>query len=324
MKRYNTPLLGSHYGATIRLLGPHVPEPVLHPLAELEPIRNPFLPPEGTLPSQLRPTQRPAGALQRLQDRTQLLAGRQLQGRTQRLEPAFDCTRLLPERESDAWSNDMPSRLLPKVPASGRMVFGSFLIFAVLGAGGFAALYSAVHSDDAEIRVQNAAEESLEARGAAVPKAAPAIPLPPLEPTAALIPSSGSNAQTEPSKSAAAASRVDSGAQTAGAVAAMPGVPRHAVTGAATPFPARLEAAPAPKVVVHVEPAPVVPAYLSASHRVTHESDGPVSEDALLGSAHPAPPAPPPADSNGTARPAESNSVPSSVANSQNPDGPSK
>lgn len=321
MKRYNTPLLGSNYGATIRLLGPHVPQPVLHPLEELEPVPNPFLPP-GTAP---------------METRTKL----PLLGTTQRIEQEFDerrfdDPRVQRERESDTWSNDTPSRLLPKVPASGRMVFGSFLIFAVLGAGGFAALYSAVHSDDAEIREQNAAEEAQEARGAAVANAAPLIPAVPVEPAAPVLampptsaaPSAGANAvgasaaPSDGAKNLSAASHVDSGAQPPGASAAVqPSEPRRLAVAA--PAPAKFDAVPAPPkapVVVHVEPAPVVPPYMATSRRMTPDKDVPVSEDAVVGSGRPVQPSPDSHDESSQAAPRAAEPSTPPPGNGENPD----
>jgi hypothetical protein len=293
MKRNDPPRLGAHYGATIRLLGPSVPTPVFHPASELEPIRNPFLPPE------------PAPQAEEVVDAE--------------FESSSPDGEL--RRESDVWSNDAPSHRVTQTRTSGRMIAGSFLVFAVLGAGGFAALYSAVHAHDSTNRARYAADDS---RGTMAPAnengGVPAIPPPgpssaPLpEPSPALAAeTAGAAAET-----AGAAARIDSGAPTLGAAATPTSARAEARHAAVAPPPAppppRIEMTPrkAP-VVVHVEPAPV------PRHRELdepNEKDGPVSEDALLaGSARHAETPPPSTEPNaGAPRPTTPGAAPSSDA----------
>ncbi|HSY24365.1 MAG TPA: hypothetical protein VK841_19690 [Polyangiaceae bacterium] len=261
MKRsLNSPPLGANYGATVRLDGPNAPLALFRPASELERIRNPFLPPDGG-------PEQPVGA-----------EAREAAGAEPRepVDAEFENSGAEPEgRESDVWSNDTPSRRVPRVAPSGKMIVGSFLVFAVLGAGGFAALYTAVHANDAANRATYEVDDSrgTTANANAVPVTAPGPGPTPLASSAAFEPAS-------------TAARIDSGAPMFGGAPTTTSRPSETHHAAVAPAlaPARIERAPVRKtpIVVHVEPAPVFP-----PHRETDEKDGPVSEDALLtGSAH--------------------------------------
>jgi hypothetical protein len=291
MKRsLDSPPLGANYGATVRLEGPNAPLAVFRPASELERIRNPFLPPDAGPGQPVGPKpQEPAHAEPREPARAEPREPARAEPR-EPVDAEFENSGTdLEGRESDVWSNDAPSRRVLRVAPSGKMIVGSFLVFAVLGAGGFAALYTAVHANDAANRATYEVDDS---RGttananAMVPVTAPGPGPTPIAPSAALEPAN-------------AAGRIDSGAPMFGVTPTTKSTPSEAHRSAVAPAPgpARMERAPVRKtpIVVHVEPAPVFP-----SHRETDEKDGPVSEDALLvGSAHsaeavqPQPPAEP-------------------------------
>lgn len=298
MKRNDTPSLGSYrllgpgdsraplganYGATVRLLGPHVPDRVLHPVEELEPIRNPFLPPEAT------PKEQPVDA----EFESPASPGRQSDWeRTYGLRRARASTPTRDgDRDSEVWSNDTGLRRVPRNPPSGKMIAASFVVFAALGAGGFAALYTAVHSNDTANRARYAAEES---RGTVIPATAELVaqPIAPAsEPAAApptgAWPASATASYALPSTAAATTTtppaRIDSGAPVPNRIA----VAAPAATVVHPAVFARAQAVPAARgeieperrgpVVVHVEPAPV-----PFLHHQTEDKDIPVSEDALL------------------------------------------
>jgi hypothetical protein len=268
MKRsLNSPPLGANYGATVRLEGPNAPLAVFRPASELERIRNPFLPPDAG-------PEQPAGA----EPREPVRAEPREPVRAEPREPVdaeFEDASPDPEgRHSDVWSNDAPSRRVPRVAPSGKMIVGSFLVFTVLGAGGFAALYTAVHSNDAANRATYAVDDSRGTAANANAMGPVTMAGPGPTPTAA-------SAAPEPANAAA---RSDSGAPMFGVTPATTSTPSEAHHSAVAPAAparaaARMERAPVRKspIVVHVEPAPVFP-----SHRETDEKEGPVSEDALL------------------------------------------
>jgi hypothetical protein len=328
MKRSDSPPLGANYGATVRLEGPNAPLAVFRPVSELERIRNPFLPPDARTQLPIATgTQVPvdAGAQAPVRAAAQEPVGAEIDGLMAPHEG----------RESDVWSNDTPSRRVPKVAPSGRMIVGSLLVFALLGAGGFAALYTAVHSNDAANRATYTNGDS---QGTMAPTNANGVaPLLPFEPGP--TPMSSSVAP----ETASEAARIDSGAPMSGVTAATTSAPAdvHRASAARAiapaPAPARSPMAPARRapIVVHVEPAPVYPV---SSHHEADDKDGPVSEDAVLaGTAHSAAAAEPQPPTEGNiaaprgAAPTSPPTSPSNAAgdpvppgNDENPDDPRK